>query len=59
MEKENICRVIETDDWYISPRIQQSLLHWGYRINDNDFEEYKQLKLISYDDTSTIERMGL
>ena len=24
-------------DWTISPRIQQSLLHWGYYVNDDDY----------------------
>ena len=52
-------RIKETNNRDVSPRIQQSLLHWGYKINDNDYREYNELKLISYDDTTTIERMGL
>ena len=26
----------------VSPRIQQSLQHWGYRINKKDYESYKR-----------------
>jgi len=36
-------RVFETGDWNVSPRIQQSLLHWGYRINQNDYDQWKAL----------------
>ena len=36
-------RIYETNDWQISPRIQQSLLHWGYMVNKNDFEQWKIL----------------
>lgn len=28
------------EDWNISPRIQQSLLHWGYEINNCDYQEW-------------------
>ena len=31
-------RIHETGDWNISPRIQQSLLHWGYKVNQEDYE---------------------
>lgn len=31
-------RIKETGDWNISPRIQQSLRHWGYAINREDYE---------------------
>ena len=38
-------RLEETGDWgllwNVSPRIQQSLQHWGYKINKEDFELYK------------------
>ena len=37
-------RIEETDDWDISPRIQQSLLHWGYFVNDYDYEHWKIVK---------------
>ena len=37
-------RIEETDDWEVSPRIQQSLLHWGYRVNKEDYEQYKAYK---------------
>lgn len=30
----------ENNNWNISPRIQQSLLHWGYKVNKEDFEYY-------------------
>lgn len=26
-----------TGNWDISPRIQQSLLHWGYQVNEDDY----------------------
>ena len=51
-------RIEETDDWNISPRIQQSLLHWGYRVNKDDFEMYKQFKLVKDDDREITRRMG-
>ena len=31
----------ETGDWSISPRIQQSLLHWGYKVNEEDYDLWK------------------
>lgn len=30
----------ETGNWNVSPRIQQSLLHWGYVVNEKDYQEY-------------------
>ena len=51
-------RIEETDDWDISPRIQQSLLHWGYKVNKEDFEMYKQFKLVKDDDREITRRMG-
>ena len=36
-------RIEETGDWKVSPRIQQSLLHWGYMVNEVDFEIYKEM----------------
>lgn len=33
--------ILEKGDWNASPRTQQSLLHWGYEINEKDFNEYK------------------
>ena len=30
-------KIYKTEDWDISPKIQQSLLHWGYRVNDDDY----------------------
>ena len=43
-------RIYETGDWNISARIQQSLLHWGYTVNEYDFEHWKILneKVVSY-----------
>ena len=32
--------ISETGNWQISPRIQQSLLHWGYLANIKDYELY-------------------
>jgi hypothetical protein len=31
----------KTGEWHVSPRIQQSLLHWGYEINEHDYELWK------------------
>ena len=36
-------RIYETKNWKISPRIQQSLLHWGYFVNVDDFKHWKIL----------------
>ena len=36
--------MIETGNWNVSPRIQQSLLHWGYEVNQQDFEQYCKLE---------------
>ena len=36
-------RIYETGDWNVSPRIQQSLLHWGYLVNQDDFDQWKKL----------------
>ena len=33
-------KVASTEDWQVSPRIQQSLLHWGYEINNGDYLEW-------------------
>ena len=32
--------ISETGNWEVSPRIQQSLLHWGYLANKKDYELY-------------------
>ena len=32
--------ISETGNWQVSPRIQQSLLHWGYLANIKDYELY-------------------
>ena len=37
-------RMIETGNWNASPRIQQSLLHWGYEVNMPDFEQYCKIE---------------
>ena len=29
------------DDWAVAKRVQQSLLHWGYAINENDYDQWK------------------
>ena len=30
-------KIYDTGDWNVSPRIQQSLLHWGYKVNEGDY----------------------
>ena len=34
--------IVQKNDKNVSPRIQQTLLHWGYRVNDKDLETFKQ-----------------
>ena len=34
-------RIHETRSWAASPRIQQSLLHWGYEVNSEDYEIWR------------------
>lgn len=36
-------KVYETKNWNVSPRIQQSLLHWGYQINTDDYQMWCKL----------------
>lgn len=31
----------QTGNWNSSPRIQQSLLHWGYEVNEQDYQQWK------------------
>lgn len=39
--RKRIYRMIyESQDWEVSSRIQQSLLHWGYKVNRTDYEYY-------------------
>ena len=37
---EKSARYSDREDWNISPRIQQSLRHWGYEINNYDYLEW-------------------
>ena len=37
-------RIYSTGDWDVSPRIQQSLLHWGYAVNENDYYAWTEDK---------------
>lgn len=32
----------DIDDETISPQTRQSLLHWGYMVNENDYNQWKQ-----------------
>ena len=43
--RHNIYKKIyeSNDDWNISPRISQSLLHWGYATNEPDYEDWIDL----------------
>ena len=36
-------RIYETNNINVSPRIQQSLLHWGYMVNRGDYSQWKML----------------
>lgn len=33
-------KIHESGDWSISPRIQQSLLHWSYIVNKEDYHQW-------------------
>jgi len=35
-------KIYESKSWDVSPRIQQSLLHWGYRVNEEDFIKWQK-----------------
>jgi hypothetical protein len=37
-------KIDSTGDWNISPRIQQSLRHWGYEVNQGDYLEWSMNK---------------
>jgi len=41
-------KIHETGNGNVSPRIQQSLLHWGYRVNEHDYEQWCRLRNIKY-----------
>ncbi len=49
-------KIYESNNWNISPRIQQSLLHWGYRVNEEDYHlwcamtnhKYKEVEWCAY-----------
>ena len=30
-------KIYETRDWDTAPRVQQSLWHWGYKVNEDDY----------------------
>lgn len=38
-------KIHQTNDWTVSPRIQQSLLHWGYRVNQKDYQMWLHHKI--------------
>ena len=40
-------RCMISQSFYVSPKIQQSLLHWSYIVNEKDFEIWKSKKKIS------------
>ena len=37
-------KIHATGDWQTAPRVQQSLLHWGYTVNEIDYDLWKALK---------------
>ena len=50
-------KIHRTGDWNISPRIQQSLLHWAYQANMEDYEVWLKLNADkTYTPSSTIFR---
>ena len=50
-------KIHRTGDWNISPRIQQSLLHWAYQANVEDYEVWLKLNADkTYTPSSTIFR---
>lgn len=46
-KKRIYSRIHETNNWNISPRIQQSLLHWGYYANEYDYDHWKIINKIN------------
>jgi hypothetical protein len=34
-------KIYESGDWTIGKRVQQSLLHWGYAVNEEDYDQWK------------------
>jgi len=51
-------QIHRTGDWDISPRIQQSLLHWGYRVNQQDYQLWLESSSnINYVDNTNVFRI--
>lgn len=45
-------KIYSTGDWNTSPRIQQSLLHWAYYVNEPDFFTWCRKNNKEYPETS-------
>ena len=37
-------KIHATGDWKTAPRVQQSLCHWAYTVNETDYDLWKALK---------------
>lgn len=33
-------KIYKTSNWNTSPKVQQSLLHWGYEVNEKDYKKW-------------------
>ena len=33
-------KIHDTGDWHTAPRVQQSLLHWAYEVNEHDYDTW-------------------
>lgn len=52
-------KIYETGDWHTSPRIQQSLLHWFYTVNEEDYQLWKVMTNKIYKQEEWCEYGGL
>jgi hypothetical protein len=58
--RHNIYKKIhESGDWTIGKRVQQSLLHWGYMVNEEDYMQWKIKNNKAYNEDEWCEYGGL
>ena len=58
--RHNIYKKIhESGDWTIGKRVQQSLLHWGYMVNEDDYIQWKIKNNKAYNEDEWCEYGGL
>ena len=58
--RHNIYKKIhDSGDWLIGKRVQQSLLHWGYAVNEDDYDLWKSINNKGYREEEWCEYGGL